>query len=90
MIRAELFVKGLVQGVFYRASAREEGERLGLSGEVRNLRDGRVHAVVEGPREVVEDFIAWCRKGPPSARVEDVQVEWTPATGNHRGFRVGR
>jgi len=90
MIRAELFVKGRVQGVFYRASAREEGERLGLVGEVRNLPDGRVHAVVEGPREVVEEFIAWCRKGPPSAQVDDVETRIEAARGGLRCFRVAR
>ena len=89
-VRAEVFVKGRVQGVFYRASACEEGERLGLSGEVRNLPDGRVHAVVEGPRDAVEKFVAWCRKGPPSAQVDDVQTRFEPARGDLRGFHVSR
>jgi acylphosphatase len=89
-VRAELFVKGRVQGVFFRASACEQGERLGLTGEVRNLPDGRVHAVVEGPREVVEEFIAWCRKGPPSAQVDDVETRFDRARGDFRGFHVAR
>jgi len=90
MIRAELLITGRVQGVFYRASACEEGERLGLAGEVRNLATGEVAAVVEGPRERVEQFIAWCRRGPPAARVSDVQVRWAEAKGEHRGLRVTR
>lgn len=90
MTRAELVVAGLVQGVFYRASAQREAVRLGLAGEIRNLPDGRVAAVVEGPRERVEEFIAWCRKGPPAARVTAVEVRWSEAQGAFRGFTVGR
>jgi len=86
--RAELRISGLVQGVFYRGSAQDEAERLGLVGEIRNLPDGDVQAIVEGPKEKVEEFIAWCRRGPPSARVEEVQVKWAPAQGGFRAFRV--
>ena len=86
--RAEIVVRGRVQGVFFRASARDEAERLGLCGEVRNLPDGSVEAVAEGPREKIEAFVSWCRRGPPAARVEDVQVRWSKATGAHQRFRV--
>ncbi|HEX4384916.1 MAG TPA: acylphosphatase [Myxococcales bacterium] len=88
--RAEITVTGRVQGVFYRASARDEGERLGLHGEVRNLPDGSVELVAEGERAVLEELIAWCRRGPPLAQVEEVQVRWLPATGGLSGFRVTR
>lgn len=90
MTRAGLLIKGLVQGVFYRASARDEAVRLGLTGEVRNLPGGDVEAVVEGPREQIEAFIAWCRRGPEAARVDEVQVRWEAARGEFRGFRVTR
>ena len=86
--RAEMIISGRVQGVFYRASAQEEATRLGLTGEIANLRDGNVAAIAEGRRESVEQFIAWCRRGPPSARVENVEVKWSPARGDFRGFRV--
>lgn len=88
MIRAELLISGRVQGVFYRGSAQEEGERLGLTGEVRNLPTGQVQAVVEGERPAVEAFIAWCRKGPSAARVEAVEVRFAESSGAFRGFRV--
>jgi acylphosphatase len=86
--RADLLISGRVQGVFYRASAQEEATRLGLAGEIRNLPDGRVEAVVEGARESIEEFIAWCRRGPPSAEVENVGVRWSVASGKFRSFRV--
>ncbi|MFL5311553.1 MAG: acylphosphatase, partial [Myxococcales bacterium] len=71
-VRAEIVVRGRVQGVFFRASAQQEGLQRGLTGEVSNLPDGSVEAIVEGEKQAVEDFVAWCRRGPPSAEVEDV------------------
>jgi acylphosphatase len=88
--RAELLIMGRVQGVFYRASAQQEGMRLGLLGEVRNLPDGSVEAVVEGPRERIEEFIDWCKRGPPAAEVENVRVRWSKALGEFRTFMVAR
>jgi len=88
--RADLVISGRVQGVFYRASAQQEAMRLGLVGEVRNLPDGQVEAIVEGPKERVEEFIDWCRQGPPSADVENVRVRWSKALGEFRTFMVAR
>ncbi len=90
MTRAELVITGRVQGVFYRASAQEEAQRLGVFGEIHNLPGGDVEAVVEGEKPAVEEFIAWCRRGPPSAHVEDVRVRWGAARGEFRTFRVTR
>jgi len=90
MIRADAVVSGRVQGVFYRGSAQQEAMRLGLVGEVRNLPDGSVEVIVEGPKDRVEDFIAWCRRGPPSAEVEDVRVRWSAPRGEFRTFMVAR
>jgi acylphosphatase len=88
--RADLVISGRVQGVFYRASAQQEAMRLGLVGEVRNLPDGSVEAIAEGPKERIEDFIAWCRRGPPAAEVENVRVRWSAARGEFRTFMVAR
>lgn len=90
MTRADLLISGRVQGVFYRASAQQEAMRLGLVGEVRNLPDGQVEAIVEGAKERVEEFIDWCRQGPPSADVENVRVRWSKALGEFRTFMVAR
>ena len=90
MTRAELLISGRVQGVFYRASAQQEAMRLGLAGEICNLPDGSVEAVVEGPKDRIEEFIDWCKRGPPSASVEDVRVRWSNALGEFRTFRVTR
>ncbi len=89
-VRAEIVVKGRVQGVFFRASAQQEGLQLGLTGEVRNLPDGSVEAIVEGEKRAVDDFVDWCRRGPPSAEVEDVQVKLRPPRDEFRTFTVGR
>ena len=89
MICKQVTVKGKVQGVYFRASAREVAELLGLAGEVRNLLDGDVRAIVEGPQEKVEKFIAWCREGPPGAKVLDVKIVDMPL-GGYKGFYIAR
>jgi acylphosphatase len=88
--RVEVTVTGRVQGVFYRASARDEAERLGLNGEVRNLPDGSVEVVAEGELAVLEELIAWCRRGPHMAQVEEVSIRWLEAAGGFSSFRVTR
>jgi len=84
-----LVVVGRVQGVAFRAYAVDEATRLGLAGWVRNRMDGTVEARAEGRPEAVQAFVAWCRHGPPAARVEEVEVSTVPATGLDRGFQVG-
>jgi len=75
-VRAHVYVSGRVQGVFYRATTRDEARSRGIEGWVRNLDDGRVEAVFEGPRATVEGMVEWCREGSPQARVSDVEVEY--------------
>ncbi len=88
--RVHLWISGRVQGVFFRASARDEARRLGLRGWVRNLPDGRVEAVAEGSSEGVDAFVAWCHSGPPMARVDHVEVVEEPPTGREGPFAVRR
>jgi acylphosphatase len=78
LICAHVFIAGRVQGVAYRASTWEVASRLGLSGWVRNLPDGRVEAVFEGTETIVQEMIRWCHQGPPSAVVKEVLVEYEP------------
>ena len=86
--RARLIVRGVVQGVGFRVYAHREAARLGLRGYVRNLPDGEVEIVAEGPAEAVERLTAWARHGPPAASVEDVIVESAAPTGEFRDFGV--
>jgi len=85
-VRAHLRITGVVQGVYYRASAAEEARRLGIDGWVRNTGQG-VEAVLEGEREPVERMIAWCHEGPAHAEVDDVTVSWGEPEGLH-GFSI--
>ncbi len=87
-IRAHVLVSGHVQGVFYRASTQRQANSLALRGWVRNLPDGRVEAVFEGERMIVERMVAWCRVGPPNAYVADVDVRFEPTTGEFISFGV--
>jgi acylphosphatase len=80
-----VFVTGRVQGVFFRESTRREAEALGLSGWVRNLADGRVEAVFNGPRERCERALFFVRTGPPTASVTHVDARWEEMPGMARG-----
>ena len=73
MQAARFFVSGWVQGVGFRASARQQALGLGLSGYARNLADGRVEVFAQGDPADIEAFSRWLQRGPPLARVEDVQ-----------------
>jgi acylphosphatase len=70
------WVSGRVQGVFFRDATRQKAQALGLAGWVRNLGDGRVEAIVIGPRAACEEVLAFLRVGPPHASVTRVEVSW--------------
>lgn len=72
--RVKVTVSGRVQGVFFRASTQDTATGLGLAGKVRNLPDGRVEAIFQGPAAAVDEAVAFCRQGPPQAQVEGVEV----------------
>jgi acylphosphatase len=80
-IRAHLVIEGRVQGVFFRSALRAEAVSAGVAGWTRNLPDGRVEAVLEGPAELVERIVSWCRVGPPGARVDSVDANRSAACG---------
>lgn len=89
MATVHLAISGKVQGVFYRASAKEKAMELQLSGWVKNTIDGGVEATVSGTEEAVNAFIEWCKVGPPRAQVKDVVVTPKPDSGL-QGFEVIR
>lgn len=86
--RLTALVHGQVQGVGYRFFVERQAKEPGLSGYTRNLRDGAVEVVVEGPRAGLEKLVVQLRQGPRMARVERVETTWAEATGEFSGFRI--
>jgi acylphosphatase len=86
--RVRITVRGVVQGVGFRMYTHREARRLGLGGYVRNLPDGSVEIVAEGPADAVARLIAWAKHGPPSAVVDDVNVKDAEPTGEFDDFGV--
>ncbi|HEY9363914.1 MAG TPA: acylphosphatase [Chitinophagaceae bacterium] len=74
MITTHLLVKGKVQGVFFRASAKEVAIQNGITGWIKNNKEGDVEAMITGTNEQVEKFTNWCRQGPPKAVVDEVII----------------
>ena len=87
IVRARALVIGRVQGVWFRQSTADEAHALGVAGWVRNLPDGSVEAVFEGPPAVVERALDYVRTGPPRAAVSSVDVTREEPTGE-KGFAV--
>ena len=88
MVRVVLKISGRVQGVGFRWAAQDEATRLGITGWVRNSDDGGVEVVAEGDEAQIERFVAWCRKGPPGARVHDLDERGRAATSEFASFRI--
>ena len=86
--RAHVFIKGKVQGVYFRQNLRVVAKRLNVNGWARNLKDGRVEAVLEGEELKVSEVIEWCHAGPSDARVDDVSVKHEPYTGEFTAFEA--
>ncbi len=80
-VNTHVFISGKVQGVGYRHFTMKQASHLNINGWVRNLPDGRVEAVFEGDREIVEKMIHWCYEGSPSAVVRDVTVKYSETEG---------
>ena len=86
---ARFLVRGKVQGVFFRASTREQAVKLGLSGYAKNLPDGRVEVLAEGDASALDALERWLHVGPPMARVESVERSDVDADEIESGFDVG-
>ena len=86
--RLHLIVQGRVHGVCYRMYTCQEAVRLGLTGWVRNKADGTVEVVAEGEDNMLADLAAWCRCGPPHARVSGVIQKYSDATGEFDEFVI--
>jgi len=88
MQRIRVYISGRVQGVFFRAATRRVAADLNLTGWVRNMEDGRVEALFEGADANVGKMIAWCKIGPPSAKVEQVELSEEHYTGGFPDFSI--
>lgn len=88
--RVHVWVAGRVQGVYFRGSAREQAAGLGLVGWARNLPDGRVEILAEGEAGRIAEFLAWCRSGPPMARVDECRIVEEAPLGDLSNFEVRR
>ena len=80
-MRVHVRVWGRVQGVYFRASTRDQARTLGLQGWVRNRGGGTVELVAEGPEPALKALVAWARRGPPMADVAELEVVWEEAVG---------
>ncbi|MBI2560008.1 MAG: acylphosphatase [Planctomycetes bacterium] len=88
IVRAHVYVEGMVQGVFFRAGTVDKARSLNIVGWVRNCPDGSVEAVFEGKKDVVEKIVNWCRVGPSGAIVRNVDVNWEEPTGEFKTFSI--
>ena len=86
--RARLKITGRVQGVYFRASACQEAQKLGLTGWVMNCLDGSVELVAEGSSGQIDQLIAWCHRGPSGARVTEVVIRWERVEKSFYGFTI--
>ena len=86
--RGHFIISGRVQGVCFRIYTLEEARRLGVTGWVRNLRDGTVEVMAEGDEKALVDLEMWCRQGPSYAHVTDIQVTYTDAADEFDEFGI--
>ncbi|MFO7644469.1 MAG: acylphosphatase [Desulfosarcina sp.] len=87
-VGAHVIVYGRVQGVFFRAQTQRTAALYGVSGWVRNKSDGSVELLAEGSKPDVVALVGWCKKGPPAARVERVDITWQSYGGGFDTFDV--
>jgi len=88
MQQVHLIISGTVQGVFYRASCQDVAVKYGLNGYVKNLLNGQVEVIAQGEKEQLEKLVEWCKKGPPHAQVDNVEITWEDVDKTHNAFTV--
>ena len=84
----KVLISGRVQGVWFRSSTKQKAEQLGVTGWVRNTKDGRVEAIFEGEENSVKSLIEWCHYGPPLAKIEKVEVKNQNFTNGFDDFSI--
>ena len=89
MKTVRLIIKGRVQGVFYRATAKDVADLIGVKGWIKNLPDDNVEIMATAAEDVLQKFIAWCKQGPPKARVDEVVIEEINPE-EFKGFKIVR
>lgn len=87
-VTKKVIVSGKVQGVFYRLETRKAALQAGVDGYVKNLADGSVEAVFQGPASAVDQMVAWCHQGPTAARVDQVTEDTPPSQTDFAGFDI--
>lgn len=86
--RIHAFVSGMVQGVSFRSETKRIAKNLGIKGWIRNLPDGRVEVLAEGEKDKIGALIEFLKKGPPAARVDNVDVKIEDHKGEFKGFSI--
>lgn len=88
VVRAHMYIHGNVQGIGYRYWMRSQARKLGLTGWVRNLSDGRVEAMVDGSKDKVEEIIIKCKQGPMLAGIKHLDIIWEKTKGEFEDFTI--
>lgn len=86
--KVHVIISGKVQGVWFRANTKQKAEQLGLTGWVRNTSDGKVEAVFEGDKKLINEIVEWCNQGPPLAEVDNVDISYLEAKKEFNNFTV--
>ena len=87
-MKVHLIISGQVQGVFFRRSAKVKADSLRVCGWMRNNRDGSVETVAVGDKKNLSEFVKWCKKGPPFAKVDNIEEVWSSKDEKWNEFSV--
>jgi len=87
-LNVHVIVSGRVQGVWFRVNTKQKAEQLGVTGWVKNTHDGRVEAIFEGEESSIKEMIEWCHRGPPQAKIDNVEIDDQMPTNGFDGFSI--